>query len=63
MVILLASPSFGCASVGSSASSSPASQPDLDQEQIYKQAEPQNDLGWAFLYCLLSAGGQILAAK
>jgi hypothetical protein len=63
LVILLATLSFGCASVNPSASSSPISQSGLESEQISKKAEPQNDPGWGFLYCLLSVGGQMLATK
>jgi hypothetical protein len=63
LIILLATLSFGCASVGPSASRTPISQSGLDQDQIYKKAEPQNDLGWGLLYGLLSVGGQMLAAK
>jgi hypothetical protein len=35
----------------------------LEQEQISKKAEPQNDLGWGLLCGLLSVGGQMLASK
>jgi hypothetical protein len=63
LVALLTSLCFGCASVDPPASSGPTSQSGMEQEQIYKQPELQNNLGWGFLYGLLSVGGQMLAAK
>jgi hypothetical protein len=54
---------FGCASLSPSASNGPALQPELEQEQISKKAEPENNVGLEIFYCLLSIGGQTLANK
>jgi hypothetical protein len=63
LLIVPALMGFGCASLSPSASNSPALQPELEQEQISKKAEPENNVGLEIFYCLLSIGGQTLANK
>ena len=61
-LMVLAVMSCGCASSGPSAANS-APVAGMEQEQISQKTEPANDTGLGVFYCLLTIGGQMLAAR
>jgi hypothetical protein len=63
LLIVLALVSFGCASASPTASTNPASSPELEQAQITKKPNQENYVEWSLLYALLEVGGTCLSGR